>query len=358
MLRTGEAEMRPTMALLCPEHRQPLVTEPAGEEISEKTTALKCSSGCRFAVIGGIPRFVPKENYAAAFGHQWKAFRRTQLDSYTGTDITRNRLERCLGGSLDVVEGKRVLEAGCGAGRFTEILLAANANVFACDLSTAVEANRENCGRAADYFVCQADITNLPVEQGSFDLVICLGVIQHTPDPDRTIATLCSYARPGGLLVIDHYRYSAEDMTRTRQALRNVLIRTSPKVSLAVIRTVVAVLWPVHRLFWATRKLPYGAVLRQKLLKVSPVLDYHDSYMQLGPKLLYAWAALDTHDALTDRYKFKRTVEEIRDCLARCGMEEIEAHYGGNGVEARARKPPRSSNAPQSFKAEATSSKA
>jgi hypothetical protein len=73
----------------------------------------------------------------------------------------------------------------------------------------------------------------------------------------------------------------------------------------------VAVLWPVHRLFWATRKLPYGAVLRQKLLKVSPVLDYHDSYIQLGPKVLYAWAALDTHDALTDRYKFKRTVEEI-----------------------------------------------
>jgi SAM-dependent methyltransferase len=331
--------MRPTVALICPQHRQPLVTVPAGEDIFEKTAALNCPSGCRIPVVGGIPRFVPKENYAAAFGHQWKAFRRTQLDSYTGTDITRSRLERCLGGSLDVVKGKRVLEAGCGAGRFTEILLAAGAKVFACDLSVAVEASRENCGQAADYFVCQADIGHLPVEQGSFDVVICLGVIQHTPDPDQTIATLCSYVAPGGLLAIDHYRYSAEDMTRTRQAVRNLLIRTSPRASLAAIRMTVALLWPIHRLLWATRKLPHGAVLRQKWLNVSPVLDYHDAYMQLGPKLLYAWAALDTHDALTDRYKFKRTVEEIRECLTRCGMEEVESYYGGNGVEARARKP-------------------
>jgi SAM-dependent methyltransferase len=240
---------------------------------------------------------------------------------------------------LEIVRGKHVLEAGCGAGRFTEILLSAGAKVFACDLSAAVEANRENCGQASDYFVCQGEITNLPVGAGSFDVVLCLGVIQHTPDPDQTIAALCSYVRPGGLLAIDHYRYSAEDMTRTRQAVRNVLIRTSPRVSLAAIRATMAVLWPIHRLLWTTRKLPYGSVLRQKWLKVSPVLDYHDAYIQLGRKLLYAWASLDTHDALTDRYKFKRTVEEIKECLKRCGMEAIEAYYGGNGVEARARKP-------------------
>src|SRR6476469_6206209 len=65
------------------------------------------------------------------------------------------------------------------------------------------------------------------------------------------------------------------------------------------------------------------------------------TYMQLGPKLLYAWAALDTHDALTDRYKLKRTAEEIRECLTRCGMEAVEAYYGGNCVEGGARKPAR-----------------
>jgi hypothetical protein len=49
---------------------------------------------------------------------------------------------------------------------------------------------------------------------------------------------------------------------------------------------------------------------------VSPVLDYHDAYMQLGPKLLYAWAALDTHDALTDRGRPWRNFEAIRIATA------------------------------------------
>ena len=79
--------------------------------------------------------------------------------------------------------------------------------------------------------------------------------------------------------------------------------------------------------------------MRSKWLVWSPVLDYHDDYSQLGPKLLYAWAALDTHDALTDHYKHKRTVEQIADCLRQCGMTNIEAEYGGNGVEARGTKP-------------------
>jgi SAM-dependent methyltransferase len=330
--------MRPIVPLHCLAHGELLDNVPAAQEITVTTQSLSCPSGCRVPVLGGIPRFVSKENYAAAFGHQWKAFRRTQLDSFTGTNISASRLERCLGGSFDVVKGKRVLEAGCGAGRFTEILLAAGAQVFACDLSTAVEANYENCGREANYFVCQADILKLPVDPGPFDVVICLGVIQHTPDPDEAIARLCSYVKPGGLLVIDHYRYSAEDMTINRQKLRKALIRTSPRFSLLAIRVIVTTLWPIHRLLWNTRKLPHGAVIRQKWLNFSPVLDYHDDYIQLGPKLLYAWAMLDTHDALTDRYKHKRTTEQIAECLQKCGMQSVEVAYGGNGVEARARK--------------------
>jgi SAM-dependent methyltransferase len=335
MARERTMELFPGMR--CVPHNQPFSIAQAGEN-GAQSSCLHCQSGCRVPVIAGIPRFVPQDNYASAFGHQWNAYRKTQLDSYTGTTITRSRLERCLGGSMHIVRGQRVLEAGCGAGRFTEILLSAGARVFACDLSNAVEANRQNCGQAPDYFVCQADIMNLPVEPASFDVVICLGVIQHTPNPEQTIARLSSYVRPGGLLVIDHYSYGAEDMTPTRQVLRRFLLRTSPRFSLAFTRGLVALLWPLHRWAWSARNAPLGRRLRNKLLYLSPLVDYHDSYSELGPSLLYAWAALDTHDALTDRYKFKRTVEEIAACLQECDMTDIEASYGGNGVEARARK--------------------
>jgi len=51
----------------------------------EHANALTCPAGCRFPVVRGIPRFVSSDNYAAAFGWQWTHFRRSQLDSYTGT---------------------------------------------------------------------------------------------------------------------------------------------------------------------------------------------------------------------------------------------------------------------------------
>jgi 2-polyprenyl-3-methyl-5-hydroxy-6-metoxy-1,4-benzoquinol methylase len=35
--------------------------------------------------------------------------------------------------------------------------------------------------------------------------VVCLGVIQHTPDPEKTIKCLFEKVKPGGVLVIDHY---------------------------------------------------------------------------------------------------------------------------------------------------------
>ncbi|MBV9453466.1 MAG: class I SAM-dependent methyltransferase, partial [Rubrobacter sp.] len=164
-----------------------------------------CPQDCRIPVVNGIPRFVGSSNYASAFGLQWNRFRSTQLDSYTGTTISRDRLTDALGGSLDMVRGKSVLEAGCGAGRFTEILLSAGARVFACDLSEAVEANHANCRHWPDYFICQADIMQIPVSPLSFDIVICLGVIQHTPNPEATIAALTQYVKPGGMLAIDHY---------------------------------------------------------------------------------------------------------------------------------------------------------
>ena len=74
--------------LVCPIHRLPLT--PA----HPPDTSLVCPHGCRFPVRDGLARFVPAHNYAARFGRQWRRFRTTQLDSHTGTTISRDRLTR------------------------------------------------------------------------------------------------------------------------------------------------------------------------------------------------------------------------------------------------------------------------
>lgn len=330
--------MHSPVPLICPEHSSPLAVAAA------PGSPYTCPAGCAFPVVGGIPRFVPRDNYAASFGLQWNTFRRTQLDSHTGTSVSRDRLARIAGGSLDAFAGSDVLEAGCGAGRFTEVMLAAGARVFAADISSAVEANHANCAAAPAYFVCQADIARLPVPPDRFDIVVCIGVIQHTPDPERTMAALCSYVKPGGLLLIDHYSLDYP-VTLVRRAVRRFLLRRPGQRALGFCTRLVDILWPVHRWLWSVfrasplRRVPLLPKIRSLFLRVSPVVDYHDAYPQLGPDLLRTWALLDTHDTLTDVYKHRRGREQIEAHLARCGMHRIETSLAGNGVEARAQKP-------------------
>ena len=136
----------------CPVHQTPIEND-----------ILLCPGGHSFPRTNGIPRFVPKASYSCAFGAQWKKYRLTQLDSYTGTTISRDRVRRCIGEQLWAqLEGKQVLECGCGAGRFTETLLAKRASVTSIDLSDAVDANQENFPQCETHRIAQADVLQLP----------------------------------------------------------------------------------------------------------------------------------------------------------------------------------------------------
>ena len=333
--------------LRCPVHRAAFSTDALE---SDQDGTLRASCGCAFPVRKGIPRFVRDETYADAFGLQWNDYRTTQLDSHTGVAISKERLARCVGGHLEDLRSARVLEVGCGAGRFTEVLLTAGANVFAVDLSSAVDANYANCSDAPGYFVCQADVESLPVAPASFDAVIALGMIQHTPSPERTIEALAKSVRPGGLVVVDHYlplprlKRLLRALT-PRGILRQILIRLPPRASLRATDALVHALLPIHRMLW--RHGPIADRVRAVWLRLSPVFDYYESYPELGEHLA-EWALLDTHDGLTDHYKHGRTPSELAKALRAAGLEVIDSRKRGNGAEARALRPERRSR-PRAF---------
>ena len=333
--------------LRCPVHRAAFSTDALE---SDQDGTLRASCGCAFPVRKGIPRFVRDETYADAFGIQWNDYRTTQLDSHTGVAISKERLARCVGGHLEDLRSARVLEVGCGAGRFTEVLLTAGASVFAVDLSSAVDANYANCSDAPGYFVCQADVESLPVAPASFDAVIALGMIQHTPSPERTIEALAKSVRPGGLVVVDHYlplprlKRLLRALT-PRGILRQILIRLPPRASLRATDALVHALLPIHRMLW--RHGPIADRVRAVWLRLSPVFDYYESYPELGEHLA-EWAVLDTHDGLTDHYKHGRTPSELAKALRAAGLEVIDSRKRGNGAEARALRPERRSR-PRAF---------
>jgi len=275
------------------------------------------------------------DSYADAFGPEAKKYRLTQLDSYSGTTITRDRARRCIGEELwSQLSGKQVLEAGCGAGRFTEILLGRGACVTSIDITEAVDSNQENFPLSNFHRVAQADIEHLPFASQQFDLVFCLGVIQNTPHPENSISCLYNQVRPGGTLIIDHYTHSLSWYTKTAPLFCRLLRRLSPEESVKWTEKIVDLLLPTHKM---VRNFRPGQML---LSRISPVVCYYRAFPELNDRLQREWALLDTHGSLTVWYRHVRTRRQILLTLERLGLQEIWCEYGGNGVEARGKRPP------------------
>jgi SAM-dependent methyltransferase len=107
-------------------------------------------------------------------------------------------------------EDIRILDAGCGSGVGTEYLVHLNpqARVTGIDLSAGTLAvATERCRRSGADRVqfYQLSITDVDQVPGEFDLINCVGVLHHMPDPIRGIQALATKLAPGGLLHIFVY---------------------------------------------------------------------------------------------------------------------------------------------------------
>lgn len=291
-----------------------------------------------YAIVNNIPRFVSLDNYASSFGKQWILFSKTQLDSHTGLSLSEERLSRCLNGSIDLLEGKKVLEAGSGAGRFTEILLRKGAKLDSFDYSTAVEANYTNNGLHPNLRLAQADVREMPFPSSHYDFVICLGVVQHTPSSEQTIRELWSRVKPGGALVFDHYRKKLRNYLPPPLGVGGMLYRlyflSLPKdKQFDAVKRVFDFWFPI---IWKCRA---NKLIQALLARITPIVNYYPHFGLKDKNMYYEWMLLDTHDAATDVFKHRRTCDEIKHVLAELGAVDIKVVNGGNGVEAFCRKP-------------------
>ena len=306
-----------------------------GEVLQMHDDCLVTPSGNKYLVDNNIARFVESDSYSTGFGVQWIKYLKTQLDSFTGYPISEDRLKLAVGELIwENLSDGLVLEAGCGAGRFTEVLLNRSANVMSVDLSKAVEANQQNFPQSEQHRIIQADITRLPFQREQFDIALCLGVVQHTPVPEETIRSLYNQVRKGGYLVFDHYHYSWYVYTCIGAVIaRQILKRLDAGLSLKITEKLANLLLPIHKRFSGSR-LP-----RVILERISPIKSYYGRFpIEVPDSILFSWSVLDTHDGLTDWYKHTRNKSEIREFLSELGAIDIHCEYGMNGVVARCRK--------------------
>ena len=147
---------------LCVRSRQ------GGEILEGSLTCDPCQA--TYPITGGIPRFVPAGAYAQSFGYQWNWFRTVQIDSQNGGRESDEMLRATTGWPDQEYAGRRLLDAGVGAGRFAEQAAAKGAEVIGVDLTRAVDAAYRNIGHLENVHLAQADIFALPFRDGTFDL--------------------------------------------------------------------------------------------------------------------------------------------------------------------------------------------
>jgi 2-polyprenyl-6-hydroxyphenyl methylase / 3-demethylubiquinone-9 3-methyltransferase len=101
--------------------------------------------------------------------------------------------------------GARVLDVGCGGGLLAEALARAGARVCAIDLAPGmIEVARLHAMEQQldiDYRVVAAEAV-AAAEPGGFDVVTCMEMLEHVPQPEQMIGTLATLVRPGGSLFI------------------------------------------------------------------------------------------------------------------------------------------------------------
>lgn len=295
----------------------------AGDADEIETGRLDCA-GCpaSYPVEGGIPRFVPRDNYASNFDIQWNAFRRTQLDSACGQSISSDRFAHYTGWTADRLRGALVLDAGCGAGRFAEVALSLGARVVAVDFSGAIDAARDNLKGKGDVDFIQADINALPFAPESFPFVYCLGVIQHTPDPDRSFRSLARMTAPGGRLAVDVYAAGWHNLFFAKYWIRPLTTRLSAETSLKIVRRVFPALYAISRV---VGRIP---VLGRRLRHMIPVVNYTGIY-PLSDEQLREWALLDTFDMWAPAYDQPQTMATVRRWFQAAGFTNSEVFRAG-----------------------------
>lgn len=263
---------------------------------------LRCAREHTVHIRAGIPRFVPSDAYAESFSYEWAKHRQTQYDSHNHNRVSERQLAQYLSMDLRALKGKRILDAGCGSGRFMEIALRYGAMVIGVDLSYAIDVAREQLGSTPRAHFVQADLTRLPFAPGTFDLIYSLGVLHHTPDAARAFAHLPPLLKRNGRIAI--FVYSAYNkIISTMSGVWRMFTTRMPKRLLYLLSFIAIPLYYVYR-------IPLIGSLLKGLFVIS---------MEPNPRV----RALDTFDWYSPKYQSKHTHAEVARWFTEAGLQIV-----------------------------------
>ncbi len=242
------------------------------------------------------------------FGQEWQSFSHSDINIETLRDQFRRYFSLV---DLDTLKAARVLDVGCGSGRWAWFLAPYVEQLHCVDASAAaLKVAQENLSANNNCRFYHASVDKLPVEDKSFDLVYSLGVLHHVPDTQAGINACADKLKPGGVLLV--YLYYAFDnrprwfrlLWQVSDALRKGISRLPYRLRYWLSQLIaVMVYWPLamlaraveasgrnveHLPLSAYRKLPFYAMRTDALDRFGTRLEQRFSRQQIKDMLLTA----------------------------------------------------------------------
>lgn len=266
-------------------------------------------------IVDNIPRFIELDSdYTGNFGFQWNKFRKTQIDTSSNIQFSKTRVQKSTNWSFEKLCGVDILEAGSGAGRFTDILNRySEANIYSFDYSNAVKANWENNNNDRIQ-IFQASIYDIPFDPQKFDKVICFGVLQHTPDFKLSVECLANMVKPGGELVIDFYPIKGWWTKICAKYILRPFIKKMPNEKLLKIIDA--------NIDWMISASKFFNKIGLNVLnRFIPICDIKNTLPHnISDQELREWCVLDTFDMFSPAYDHPQRIGTVKNWVESSGL--------------------------------------
>ncbi len=278
-----------------------------------------------FPYKNGAYRIVEDDNYTQNFGYQWNKFAATQIDreQQKKSQVSYNRFFAVTEWNKENLKDKNILEVGSGAGRFSQIVLDhTEANLYSVDYSNAVEANYKNNGHHQNRLqLFQASVYDMPFAKAQFDKVFCLGVIQHTPDVQKTVQSLIEMAKPGAEVIVDFYCVNGWwTKVQAKYIFRPITKKWSNEKLLNKIEKNIDWMIAATTFF---NKIGIGRFINRFV----PICDIKGTLpVGISKKEQREWCVLDTFDMFSPEYDQPQKIATVKKWFQQNGMQQV---WGG-----------------------------
>ncbi len=247
-----------------------------------------------------------------SFGEEWNKFSKfsdAELSSIGGDyfDIVTDSM-------LD--KNSRVLDVGCGTGRWTKYVCSRSGFVEAIDPSKAVLVAAAMLANENNVRVSQAEVDNIPFEDASFDFIFSLGVLHHIPDTPTAMKKCVEKLKPGGHFLVYLY-YNFEN----RGVLFRLIFQLSNHIRSAICKLPTGLKKPVCDCLAFTIYFPLALLSRLKkkmagdAYKKIPLSYYHDKTLNVMRN--------DSLDRFGTPLEQRFSKADITEMMQACGLTEI-----------------------------------